>query len=74
MRRTRRHSRGQALVEYAWVVGLFAVIFFTPLPALLLPPDVLTQGEVSPSLFGLFVRVFDIYINSFHAVITLPIP
>lgn len=62
----RRGQRGQALAEYALVLAFMLAFVFTPM----LPhPD---GGTVS--LFFLFIEAFDIYINSFHTVITLPIP
>ena len=67
MRAVSGHERGQAVTEYAVAVSVLAGVFF--LPWLTLP------GESERlSIFMLFVRAFDIYINSFHTVITLPIP
>ena len=62
-----RSQRGQALTEYAIVVSVLAAALFMPV----FPhPD---SGE-RLSVFMLFIELFDIYINSFHAVITMPIP
>jgi len=60
-------QRGQALTEYALLVVLALGILFTPVF-----PD--PQGGSRTSFFLLSVKVFDIYINSFHTVITLPVP
>jgi hypothetical protein len=60
-------ERGQALTEYALLVAMVFVLFFIPV----FPhPD---TGE-RMSLFLLFVEVFDIYIDSFHTLIALPVP
>ena len=62
-------ERGQAMVEYTLLVSMLALFVFVPNPVLRHPDS----GEPM-SLFFLFVEAFDIYINSFHTVITLPIP
>jgi ABC-type transporter Mla subunit MlaD len=63
----RRHQRGQSLTEYALLMCFALAVMFTPVFEL--------EGEPGRySIVGLFVRAFDIYINSFHAVITMPIP
>lgn len=54
-------SRGQAMTEYVLLVGVLILALFTP-----------WMGGHSP--FLLFVDNFNIYLKSFHAVITLPIP
>ena len=60
-------QRGQAMVEYAVITAALAAALFLPVfPR----PD----GGGSASLLMLFVEVFDIYMNSFHSVIALPIP
>ncbi|OGQ89029.1 MAG: hypothetical protein A2289_18620 [Deltaproteobacteria bacterium RIFOXYA12_FULL_58_15] len=66
------------MTEYAIITLLFAVIFFAPwmpnpfLDAAGAPMDPDGSGHIS--IFLLFIKVFDIYINSFHAVISLPVP
>ena len=67
--RKSRRQRGQALTEYIVVVAVVFISMFAPTP-LLRHPD---SGDPI-SLFGLFIEAFDIYINSFHTVITLPVP
>ncbi|MDP7039577.1 MAG: hypothetical protein QGI45_10500 [Myxococcota bacterium] len=57
----RKSEQGQALTEYALIVGLALGALFLPL----------FNGR---SIILLLIDVFDIYINSFHQVITLPIP
>ena len=57
----KQSERGQALTEYSLIVGLALGALFLPL----------FNGR---SIFLLLIDVFDIYINSFHQVITLPIP
>ena len=69
-----KRARGQAMVEYVLLISMSAAMLFTPLPAAMLPPGAITTVGGSMSMFGLFVRVFDIYINSYQTVITLPIP
>ena len=67
MAKTKRHplrkkgEQGQALTEYSLIVGLAIGALFLPL----------FNGR---SIILLLIDVFDIYINSFHQVITLPIP
>jgi len=65
-RRPTLSQRGQAVTEYALVIGaLLAVVFVAPVAPI--------EGRWL-TLFELFITSFDIYINSFHTVITLPIP
>ena len=67
---TRRLAqRGQAMTEYALLSSMLVVALFVPSPWLRHPDT----GQAM-SVFMLFIEVFDIYINSFHAVITMPIP
>ena len=54
-------ERGQATLEYGVIVWALVLALFLPL----------FDGR---SVLVLFVEVFDIYINSFHFVIGLPIP
>ena len=61
----RTPQRGQAATEYVAVVGVLAFGLFTPFFRL--------DGE-RYSVFMMFFEAFEIYINSFHTVITLPIP
>jgi hypothetical protein len=66
LRRT-RGSRGQAMTEYALIAAAAAAALFLPV----FPhPD----GSGNISIFLAFVEVFDIYINSFHLVISMPVP
>ena len=65
--RVRRAERGQALLEYVIVVAALTGVLFAPII-----PSPAGAGFVS--LLTLFVDVFDIYINSFHTVISLPVP
>jgi hypothetical protein len=67
--RTRARQRGQSMTEYALVVGFWAAMLFLPTPLL---HDPKTGNAIS--VFMLFIQAFDVYINSFHTVITLPIP
>lgn len=60
---------GQTTVEYALILALMFAFTFTPMPFLEHPDT----GE-NMSLFMLMIEVFDIYIDSFHTVIILPIP
>ena len=63
----RRRQRGQAMTEYVILVAMLAAMLFVPAwPR----PD----GGGSVSIFMWFIEAFDIYINSFHTVITMPIP
>ncbi len=61
-----RRQRGQAMTEYALIAVLALATLFLPVV-----PD---PNGGNTSIFLLFVQVFDIYINSFHAVISLPVP
>lgn len=67
MMRRRQNQRGQGMVEYVLAVAAVLGIFFVPIV-----PNPNT-GELVPIIF-LFIESFDIYINSFHAVIALPVP
>jgi hypothetical protein len=73
-----RGERGQAMTEYAIIATIFIVVLFAPwlpnpwLDASGAPLDPDGGGHIS--IFSLFIKVFDIYLNSFHAVITLPVP
>lgn len=74
-----KNQRGQAMTEYAIIALLFAIVLFAPwvpspwpLDASAAPGSPTGQGTIS--IFMLFVEVFDIYINSFHLVISLPVP
>lgn len=62
-----KSRRGQALTEYALLIAAFLGVLATPLV-----PD--PEGDGLASVMELFIRAFDIYIDSFHSVITLPIP
>jgi hypothetical protein len=65
--RRKRSSRGQAMTEYALIAAAAAGALFLPV----FPhPD----GGGNISIFLAFVEVFDIYINSFHLVISMPVP
>ena len=65
--RSRQRSRGQAMTEYALIAAAAAGALFLPV----FPhPD----GAGNISIFLAFIEVFDIYINSFHLVISMPVP
>ena len=55
------------MVEYIVVVAALVGVISAPVI-----PNPHTDGFVS--LMTLFVEVFDIYINSLHTVVSLPIP
>lgn len=55
------NQRGQALTEYVLATTFGMMVLFTPF----------VGGK---SIFLLLIEAFDIYLNSFHAVIALPIP
>jgi hypothetical protein len=59
-------QRGQAMVEYVAVVASICGVLLAPIVP---RPD----GSWS-SILMLFIDSFDIYINSFHTVIGLPVP
>jgi hypothetical protein len=60
------NQRGQALTEYALLCSILVAALFVPyFPG----PD---GGRVS--VFELSVRAVDIYLQSFQAVLMLPIP
>jgi len=61
----RKRQRGQAVTEYVVVIFVLAFGLFTPFFSL--------DGE-RYSVYMMFFEAFEIYINSFHTVITLPIP
>lgn len=65
--RTPKSQRGQGMLEY--VVVVMALIGVMSAPIVPNP-----NGEDFVSVLTLFVEVFDIYINSFHTVVSLPIP
>ena len=65
----RRGERGQAMTEYALLVAIMAAFMFMPNPVLRHP-----RTGAPASLFVLFIEAFEIYINSFHTVISLPFP
>ncbi len=72
MRRKTRGGRrqlGQAMTEYVVMVAALTFFLFTPVPLLESPKT----GEAR-SIFTLFIDAFDVYIDSYHTVITLPIP
>jgi hypothetical protein len=54
-------QRGQALTEYVLIVGALGMALFLPV----------FDGK---SIMLRMVEVFDIYLNSFHTVISLPVP
>lgn len=54
-------QRGQALTEYVMVVFFGMLVLFAPF----------VGGK---SIFLHLIDVFDIYLNSFHAVLALPVP
>ena len=62
-----RTQRGQGMVEYLVVVTALVGVLLAPI----VPGP---NSEEFVSLVTLFVEVFDIYINSFHTVISLPVP
>ncbi len=67
MKRIHESERGQATTEYGLLLLMMAVVLFVPyLPE----PD----GAGRVSVFGLFVNTFDIYIDSIHTGLSLPIP
>ncbi|MFC1611177.1 hypothetical protein ACFL6C_09470 [Myxococcota bacterium] len=66
-RSCRQKDRGQAMTEYSLIAAAFAGALFLPVW-----PDPESGGQTST--FLLFVKLFDIYINSFHSVISLPVP
>ena len=75
--RSRGHrQRGQAVTEYVVIVFFWAALLFTPLvPRPLVQRDLIgPSSESRVSVFMMFIEAFDVYINSFHTVITLPIP
>lgn len=63
----RRAERGQALTEYALAATALSVALFVPFFT-----DPAGGGRLS--VLGLFMRAFDIYLDSFHTVVSLPIP
>ncbi|MEO1481932.1 MAG: hypothetical protein AAFU77_07480 [Myxococcota bacterium] len=63
----RRLQRGQALTEYALLIVVFAALLFVPV----WPHP---KGSGSLSTFGLFITAFDIYVDSFQSVISMPVP
>ena len=66
-RRITKSQRGQGMLEY--VVVVMALIGVMSAPIVPNP-----NGENFVSLLTLFVEVFDFYMNSFHTVVSLPIP
>ena len=65
--RTPKSQRGQGMLEYVVVVMALLGVMSAPIV-----PN--PNGGNFVSLLTLFVEVFDIYINSFHTVVSLPIP
>ena len=63
----RRTERGQAITEYAVIAGLGLALLFVPFW-----PDPEGAGRISTFMY--LIKAFDIYINSFHSVICLPVP
>ena len=64
---TAKEERGQGMVEYLVVVMALIGVMAAPIV-----PN--PNGDNFVSVLTLFVDVFDIYMNSFHTVISLPIP
>ena len=64
---TSKSQRGQGMIEYLVVVMALVGVMAAPIV-----PN--PNGPNFVSLLTLFVEVFDIYINSFHTVVSLPIP
>ncbi len=60
-RRKSAHQRGQAITEYALVLAASAAALFLPVFA-------------GKSVFIYFVAMIDIYLQSMHTVVSLPIP
>jgi hypothetical protein len=55
------HDRGQAATEYMLLSVMWVGVLFVP-------------WFGGTSIFLAFVQLFDIYLNSFHAVLSLPVP
>ena len=66
-RRFASSQRGQGMIEYVVVVMALIGVLSAPI----IPNS---NGDNFVSILTLFVEVFDIYMNSFHTVISLPIP
>ena len=66
-RRFTPSQRGQGMIEYVVVVMALVGVLSAPI----IPNS---NGDNFVSILTLFVEVFDIYMNSFHTVISLPIP
>lgn len=66
-RRPRRRERGQAMTEYVLLSAFVGAMLFVPyMPG--------PNGGANVSIFMLWIQAFDVYINSFHLVICLPVP
>ena len=63
--RAKTHERGQATLEYVYLTMAFLGVFFMPTP--------FPQLDYRP-VYSLMMDAFTIYLDSFHAVIGLPIP
>jgi hypothetical protein len=59
----RHRGRGQAMTEYLLIMSAWLLVLF-----------VLPWGPGGKSIFLTLVDYFDVYLNSFHSVLSLPIP
>lgn len=59
----RRGALGQALSEYLVLVAFGLILLFVPWPMF---------GD--RSVIGLMLDAFDIYVDSFHSVLSMPVP
>lgn len=64
---TRRHPRGQAMVEYSFITWALAL-------GLILGGSIRVPGMRGQSIFDMFIAAYQQYYDSFYFVLNMPFP